>query len=694
MPRLPKHYRIAIAPLAVALVVGVAWKVHRTPEWIVLTGTEAERQEICRSVYKKPPWRAARLLRHLLNDRSAAVRIPAIEALAHCPSLHPRFALTIRGLAYDTNPRLRARALEYVFQHEDMPVEAFLGGVRTDLSEDSFRDEHPDLLASYVAAELRRGNPTTVAWALDLCENGRDLDSRAVQALLRHPELLRPFRDRLIGLLAPDDTPNAQFARAALTAIDGQMRGTQPTDWTRQHRAPQGGKSLLPPLERFTMEMEWAHQIDPNFQIDALQGEQCVYLGEGAGGDHFWRRHAHSTVNIGKIHVSLHLSRDDRYQIWCRCWFLDKCGNHSLLHIDDRWLRWRNAAYEDRNDPLQQWHWKRIETHVSLKRGQHTLTITAGDDGLLYDKLAVLPVRERFDPNSPPPMAPLFNSAQPTTISMTTEVQAQSRGTTQTISAWVRRNSEELTSGTAALFVPPPFRVEGNDRVDVSFQDGIPLAQADFRVHLPEWATAGEVEARTTFRTKDKAIAFGSTILGTNHDWYTTGPLAPSDPRCRSLRSRKRLTRDDLVDGWSRYPANGYDRFRRLNPEKAYGQFHNKITFLYTEIDVAQAGEYASFLTIDDNGFVFVDGKRVAGRYEEGVGEGWMHVDRCHLEAGILPVFVWIGQSNVPEPTGADAGRHTPNHCVFKWLLRKSRHRPTPHIRSVPVDLTPQIDAE
>ena len=140
------------------------------------------------------------------------------------------------------------------------------------------------------------------------------------------------------------------------------------------------------------------------------------------------------------------------YQVWCRCWFSDKCGNHSLLSVDDRWLQWRDAGNDDRADLLRTWHWKRIETDVYLAAGRHTLTLTAGDDGLLYDKLAILPVGERFDPASPPPLAGLYDPAVPTAVSLASERQTQSRGSTQVVTAWVRRNRPAVTRGTIGIW--------------------------------------------------------------------------------------------------------------------------------------------------------------------------------------------------------------------------------------------------
>ena len=382
-PRL-RHDVLYALLLAVAAAAWFAYKVTRTPEWTILTGSEEQRQDVCRSVYKKAAWRASWALDRLLADPSPAVRVPAIGALARRPDLHERFASRIRELAESGDRSVDARALEYLLQHDVAGPGAYLDRARRDLEDASCRDQHPGLLSSYLAAELDRGNPNPVAWALDLLEDGAIEDPRPLQTLLRYPELLRPFRARL---------------------VDG------------------------------------------------------------------------------------------------------------------------------------------------------------------------------------------------------------------------------------------------------------------------------------------RSIALGSIVLGANYDWYTTGPLDPNDPACLRLRQKKDLQPEDVETGWHPYPAAGYDRYRRLDIEMAYGQLHNKVIFLYTEIEVGRAGDYLSFLTLDDNGYVFIDGQRVAGRDEPGVGEGWMMVDKCRLKQGRYPVFAWVHQADVAEPSGPDAGRHSPNHWVFKWLLRESRYRPAPQIRGLPVRL-------
>jgi hypothetical protein len=663
----------------VLLVAGGGLRLSRTPEWTVLLGGENERQVICRSVYKKSVRRASWCLERLLRDSSAAVRVTAIGALACREDLDAHFIPRLRALAVDPDSGVRAAALEWLCQRGGMAPRQWLVLARSELADAGSRERHPQLLFVYLAKACEQADEEAIAWALGLLPDPAFAAGGALQGLLRHPRLLAAHREQLAAAHATASRSSRLFIVAALTAIDGVLPDSQEAT-----AEPAAG------LVRFTVEAEWAQRIDPNFQIDMQEGELGILLGEGAGGDHFWRRHEYSTVDIGKAFYTFLLSREDSYQIWCRCWFSDKCGNHSLLHVDDRWLQWRDAGHDDQADRLRVWHWKRIETAVRLAAGRHTLTLTAGDDGLLYDKLAVLPTGERFDPEAPPPLAGLYDTTVPTGISLTAEHQSQSRGTSQTVTAWVRRNSPALARGSLSLALPPPFVLASPATVDLEFAAQSPLASAAFLVELPAAAVGGEVEAEVTFQAEGSQPATGAMVLGVTWDWYTTGPLDPRSARAKALQQKTALQPEDLREGWQRFPEAGYDRYRRLDFEAAYGQQQNKVIFLYTELDSARAGGYLSLLTLDDSGWVFLDGHRVAGRSQPDVGEGWLMVDKVTLTPGRHRVFAWVYQADFPEPVGADAGRHTPNHWVFKWLLREALHRASPDIRSLPVDAAGQ----
>lgn len=672
----PKAFGTALLLAAGALAaLAAAWRLTRTPEWVVLTGSEPARQAICRTVYRKSAPRAAWCLRRLLADRSPAVRLAALGALACRPDLHERFVPRLRELAAAGDAEVRACALEWLFQRGGMDAGQWLRLAAPLVADGGLRTRRPDLLAAYVARACEGAPADAVGWVLELVEDPAFEAQGALQGLLRRPDLLRPHRDRLARAYAGASRSTRLFLAAALAAIDGALP---------EAAGGTGGDPAENGLERFTVEAEWAQRIDPNFQIDMEQGELCIVLGEGAGGDHFWRRHEYSTVDIGKAFYTFRLARDGVYQIWCRCWFMDKCGNHSLLHIDERWLQWRDAGQDDRTDRLRVWHWKRIEGSVRLAAGRHTLTLTAGDDGLLYDKLAILPAGERFDPGNPPPLNALHDPAVPMGVSLTAERQAQCRGTVQTVTVWVRRTSPAVARGRVTLTVPEPFRLSGPGTADLEFPGQAPVAGAGFLVELPPGAVGGEVEVEAAFRGEDGTAAANTVLLGVLPDWRSTGPLDPRDARARRLVQKTALEPEDLREGWHPYPEAGCDRYRRLNFEQAYGQQQDRIVFLYTEFEVESAGEYLSLLTLDDNGFVFVDGRRVAGRAQPDVGEGWLMVDRVRLEPGRHRVFAWVYQADFPDPEGPDAGRHTPNHWVFKWLLREAMHRPARGLRWVP----------
>jgi hypothetical protein len=660
---------IGLAILASITLIGGIYKLRLTPEWTVLTGTVAERQVICRSVYKKSASRAAWALERLFGDEAGEVRVTAIEALARRPDLHAQFASKIEGLAEGGDLSVRGRALEYIFKHPEMLSATWLARSSALLKGDDFRSQHPELLSFYLAAELDRRQTTVLTWMLELLAANALGDTRPWETVLRYSDQLRGFRKPLIRCLEGADDEHKSFATAVLMAASGGVSG--------------GEEPVQEALDRFTVEMEWANRIHPNFHVDVHEGERCLHLGEGAGGYAVWRSNKYHTVDVGQAQLTFTLAKSGDYQIWCRSWFSDKCGNHALLYVDDTWFKGDSWYHADGTDQLRTWHWKRLESRIHLAEGRHTLTVKAADDGLFHDKLALLPAGKTFNEDKLPPINALYDPAVPCSVSITPEAQSQSRGTTQTVTAWVRRNQADILAGKVRLMIPPPFRIVGEDSVDIVFGEDSPLASADFRVELPAGSSSGELRAEASFVVAGQTVATGTLILGMNYDWYTTGPLSPGDPLCVALRAKTQLTRDELKTGWSAYPHIGYDRYRRLNFEQAYGQARDAYIFLYTEIEITKAGSYQSFLTIDDMGYVFVGGERVGGRNSPGVGEGNMLVDSCELKPGRYPVFAWIYQSGSHE---SPSGRGAPNHWAFKWLLRETQHRPSPDVRSVPVE--------
>ncbi len=394
-----------------------------------------------------------------------------------------------------------------------------------------------------------------------------------------------------------------------------------------------------------------------------------------------WLQREHSTVDIGTATFSFAVSRDGPYQIWLRCWLADKCGNSAGMRIDGSEL----GYFSDKTDVFKVWHWRPVAEHQWLRRGRHRLDITALEDAVFLDKFALAPTSVRFNGDKPPAANPLYGLWAPCSLSFTTEWQSQPRDTVQTVTVWVRRNSPEIERGNVRLEIPAPFEIVGEKTAPVVFEPDSPIAPAHFRVAVPALAVGGEVMAEAWFETDRRPKGKAIMALGVTHDWYTTGPLDPHGQRARELMRAHALTAQDRR-GWTPYPRQGYDRYRRFAFEQAYGQTEDKVIFLVTEIEIGEGGEYVSLLTLDDYGCVYIGGRRVAGRPPSRcVGEGRLMMDTCRLEPGRHQVFLWVCQAAFSDPVGHDADRHSYNNWVCKWLLRRGRHRIAPDVRGVPV---------
>ena len=400
-----------------------------------------------------------------------------------------------------------------------------------------------------------------------------------------------------------------------------------------------------------------------------------------------WLQRENSTVDIGTARFVFHLARRDTYQVWLRCWLRDKCGNSVGMRIDGREI----GEFNDRRDRLATWHWKRAASHVRLRAGAHSFELTAYEDGVFVDKFALLPSRERFDRKAPPALNPLYAPARNGSLSITAEMQHQLRGTTQTVTVWVRRSKSSVRAGRVSFAVPAPFEVQPTDSADIEFVDGSPLAQATFRVHLPADAVVGEVEAAARFVSAGNVLGECRMAIGAHFDWQTSGPLDPASARAQRLMRQTHVTPQELETDWTRYPAKGYDRYRRFAFEQAYGQTQDKVVFLVADVDVLNDGTYLSLLTLDDYGSAYIGGKRVAGRPPaQSPAEGNLMMDRCRIAKGRQQLFIWVRQAAFADPTGRDRGRHSLNNWVCKWLVRRARHTIAPEIRGLPAASSPE----
>ena len=669
----------------VIVAVGIVFpRICRTPEWTVLTGSRRNKERICRTVCRKSAVRASWCLRRLLAERSPQIRIAAIEALSRRPDLHGRLTKDVLRLVDTSAPQVRIRALEFLLQNVPEHRARLFGQARRHLSTVAACQEHSGLMLVCVRAMAESNHADTVPWLLGMLDAVPDSVLRNIHVLGDFPEVLRPHRTDLVSRLDASEERQRLLLVHWLTSVDGVMRGYRGSDWEDTGGRPVRLGAGLPALDRFTFEAEWASDIRPNYQIDEKDGELCLHLDEGAGGYMAWLQREHSTVDIGTATFSFSVSRDGPYQIWLRCWLKNKCGNSTGIRIDGTPI----GAFSDRTDVFNVWHWRPVAGRQWLRRGRHRFDITAFEDAVFLDKFALTPAGVRFDVRKPPPPNPLYGFGASCSLSFTTECQSQPRDTAQTITVWVRRNSLDIGRGEVRLEVPAPFEVVSDQAVAVEFEQDMPIASAPFRVAVAADAVGGEVQAEAWFEVDGKPEGKSILFLGVTHDWYTTGPLNPRGAKARNLMRKRKLDENDLRHGWTPYPAKGYDRYRRFAFEQAYGETQDKVVFLVTEIEVAEGGKYLSLLTLDDYGYVYVGGQRIAGRAPTMcLGEGRMLMDRCRVKPGRHQVFLWVCQAAFADPRGHDAGRHSFNNWVCKWLLRRGRHRIAGDVRGIPFQL-------
>ncbi len=668
--------------LAVLLLIGGAvYRLSFFAEWTACFGDDKERLDLCRAIPEKRPFRQRRLLRWLLQDPALPVRSAAITAYARSQR-DAALEAHIRELFLDENApeELRSKAGLLLVERDpvDPQVAAYLDAHADD---ESFRLTLPQVAAHWVVGHVVRLSRAERQILLQRAVLVEDAAQAVLQHTIReHAGEFADLREEFLAHLRRDglSTRARQFLLGCLAEIDGRMRGHAAEDWEQASLRP------ADPDAPHAFEAEWACEIKPNYIVGPAHGELCLILEEGAGGRIGWLKNHDGSLDIGQARFSLYAPREDEYTLYARVYLDDKCGNSFGIWLDG--LHFKN--FPDYRNVLGAWHWLPLHGNrgktIRLQSGFHRLRLEAWEDGVYIDKFALMPAGEDPATLSDPP-AMRWDPAQAASISFCPRWQAQPRGTTQPVIVWLRRISPETRTGTLTLSIPEPFQIAPPATVELSFEGDNPLARATFYVHLPADAIAGEVELRALYEDVSGTTIEGGMILGAQFDWLTTGPLDPHSALHQKLQRVEQTGAQKYVPrDWSPYPQKGYDTYRRLLPENAWGQLQDKYIYFCTDIVCEQGGIYEAFLNSDDRSRIYIDDQLIIAQTRNGPAEGRMMRKKFRLEKGKHRVFAQLYQCNMADPTGRDAGRHSFNHCAFKLLLRKERHLHAPAIKGLP----------
>jgi hypothetical protein len=693
----PARLKIVLLAIGLFLIAGaggLVLRLRRTVEYRVHFGPEPQRLAVCRSIPLTHPRRQERLLLRLLADESPEVRSSAVTAAGRCretPAVNERLLV----LVLDTGETgtVRDKAGVVLLARQGPAPTRLRQRLRAHmLDPDPALDlACPDVVARHLVDAWRRGEADGAAVLRRALAPADPLGDRLRDLLPGEPAALQALRPSLVAELARLEGDPAAFRRqrfllACLQAVDGAMRGASAADWAVTDA------SASDAIDGHVFEAEWATAIEPNYQIGTFNGRLCLTLGEGAGGIISWLKGERGSVDIGKARLSCVIAESGPYRVWARVYLDDKCGNSFGFELAGQAL----GGFSDHHDVLGQWHWlmltptERGTPDLFLQKGIHPIRLEAWEDAVYIDKFAVLRPGDdpsRYDARTNHHWLPGAGAD----VSLAPEWQAQPRGTRQRLAVWVLRPTPTLTGGTVTLTLPPPFQIASANPTQVLFAPGQPLARTSFEIELPADAVGGEVLLRAVFLPEGAADSAAATeaqiLLGAQYDWLTTGPLAPEDRRHLALSAATRLTDEQLRTGWSRYPLTGYDPYRRLTPESAYGQLQNRYLYFCTDIEVGHAGNYVALLTADDEATVWLDGTELVSQPRPGPAEGRLVMQPVRLEAGRHRLLARLFQADFADVDGPSASRHTQNNCAFKLLLRRDRHEPVPEIRGLPMVL-------
>ncbi len=690
--RLSKRFQVVMLLLVLGSASIFLLRLRRLVEYQVYFGDEAQRLAICRSIPLIHPGRQPRLLLRLLADGSPEVRSSAVTAAERG---RRTVAVEARLLALVEDSQetgiVRDKAGLVLLGQAGSAAARLHQLLRAHLAEPNlaFEQACPGLVAHYLfggwqLGEVEGGLLLRRALAPD------DAVGERLQDLLPAAAAgLQAFRPELVAHLeqlggAPETFRRRRFVLACLQGIDGAMRGVSAADWVTLEEP--GGAVI----DGHLFEAEWASAIEPNYQIGIFNDRLCLMLGEGAGGIISWLKAERGSVDIGRARLSCVIAEAGEYRVWARVYFDDKCGNSFGFELAGQ----KFGGFSDYHDILGDWHWLlltpvgRQVPEIFLERGVHAVRLEAWEDAVYIDQIAVLKAKD--DPRR---YAGATNhywlpEAVPA-VSLAPEWQAQLRGSRQRLAVWVLRPSPTMASGTVTLTVAPPFKITSFASTQVVFAPGQPLGRTSFEIELPAAAVGGEIAVQARFvpvGEDETAASEAQIILGAQFDWLTTGPLSPTDELHLALAKGPRLSDDQLREGWFRYPATGYDPYRRLIPEAAWGELQNQYMYFCADIEVAEAGTYMALLNSDDSSTVWMDGVELVSQPRNGPAEGRLVMQPVKLEAGRHRLLAQLFQADLADAQGNDASRQNQNHCAFKLLLRRSRHQFAPEIRGLPMD--------
>ena len=87
----------------------------------------------------------------------------------------------------------------------------------------------------------------------------------------------------------------------------------------------------------------------------------------------------------GHAVYNFEVAEDGEYSLWCRVWWLDRCGNSLTVIIDDG-----KPFTFGQDGTYKFWHWVKNPPKIkqlNLKKGKHKLQVKRREDGIKLDQI-------------------------------------------------------------------------------------------------------------------------------------------------------------------------------------------------------------------------------------------------------------------------------------------------------------------